>query len=188
MDEFERARLAAESFSKKDKASDIRIRKKFLGYSKDKSPNQPEVGVRKYGVVRGKVNCSIYCDGSCSPNPGPMGIGVFCPETNYRLSQHLGVGTNNVAEWLALEQALSYAIEVYKHSRPSLTIHGDSSLIINGITQRWRVRNPNLKEIYKRCLKLKQGLDVEFVWIPRERNTVADSLSTVERETNETNR
>ncbi|MCK5766881.1 MAG: ribonuclease H, partial [Candidatus Atribacteria bacterium] len=44
-------------------------------------------------------------DGSCYPNPGSMGIGVVVYKDNVlvkKISEYIGQGTNNIAEYSAL--------------------------------------------------------------------------------------
>lgn len=51
----------------------------------------------------------IYADGGCKPNPGKMAIAVVDEDGNVLQSQLLGDGTNNIAEYLAVEMALTIA-------------------------------------------------------------------------------
>ena len=50
-------------------------------------------------------NVDIHTDGACSCNPGPMGVGVVLVDTDTKnekeISEFLGDGTNNRAEFLA---------------------------------------------------------------------------------------
>ncbi len=59
-----------------------------------------------------RVELKIFTDGSCQPNPGEMAIGVVCLEQHqviHRISRQYGPGTSNVAELLAIKEALSWA-------------------------------------------------------------------------------
>ena len=49
----------------------------------------------------------IHFDGGCGPtNPGNMTGGVYCPTNQARYKFAFGHGTNNIAEWMALREAL----------------------------------------------------------------------------------
>lgn len=119
----------------------------------------------------------IYTDGASSGNPGPMGIGVaiyrdhFCME---QLSEYLGTGTNNVAEYSAVIRALETA-----HSLGEREVHvkSDSQLVIRQLNNEYKVKDPGLRELKRRIDALRIGLEAHFEHIPREKNTVADKLS-----------
>ncbi|HID72643.1 TPA: reverse transcriptase-like protein, partial [Candidatus Micrarchaeota archaeon] len=61
------------------------------------------------------MDCMVmvaYTDGASSGNPGPMGLGVVLYKNDFRveeLSEYLGVGTNNMAEYTAIIRALETA-------------------------------------------------------------------------------
>ena len=81
-----------------------------------------------------KPEVSIYTDGACSGNPGPGGWGALL-EWGGRQKQLSGAEphtTNNRMELLAVIKAL----EALK--KPcTVTVHSDSALIINALTQGW---------------------------------------------------
>ena len=58
----------------------------------------------------------IYTDGGARGNPGPAGIGAVLynedQEVLAKISQYLGVATNNQAEYQALILALKKALEL----------------------------------------------------------------------------
>jgi ribonuclease HI len=72
----------------------------------------------------------IYTDGACSGNPGPMGVGVVILRGKEReeISEHIGTGTNNIAELTAIERALS-ALAPEERSLP-IALHTDSSYAV----------------------------------------------------------
>lgn len=125
---------------------------------------------------------TVYFDGSCEPNPGIMGIGVHIVDSKGKkitnISQERGAGTNNAAEYLALIEGLSWLVgKNYQFKK--ILVCGDSKLILNQITGKWKTKRSHLQ----RYLSVAQGLvrgfkDIEFQWIPRKQNNVADSLST----------
>jgi ribonuclease HI len=89
---------------------------------------------------------TLFFDGGCRPNPGPMEIAVV---TQGRASfrDHLGTGDNNEAEWLALLAALEIAIEAT--ARDVLLI-GDSTVVIEQASGRWPCRSHHLKPYLER--------------------------------------
>jgi probable phosphoglycerate mutase len=125
------------------------------------------------------MRVTIQFDGSSNPNPGRMGIGVVLdgPDGYHKeVSEALdGRGTSNVAEYRALIRGLE---EAKAAGATELFIRGDSSLVIQQVLGRFRVKQPHLKPLHKRVLELmKEFADVEVQWVPREQNKMADALS-----------
>lgn len=79
-----------------------------------------------------------YCDGACSGNPGPAGLGALIrfDDTELRLSEFLGHGTNNIAELTAI-QRIAEAIE--DKSVP-VRIYTDSSYAIGLLQKGWKAK------------------------------------------------
>jgi ribonuclease HI len=120
-----------------------------------------------------------YFDGGARGNPGPAGYGVHIVDDqgNVLSEQHgsLGVATNNVAEYRGVIAALQWAVE---HEVRSLTVRGDSQLIVEQLRGNYKVKNEGLKPLYlqARMLVMQIG-DVRFEHVPRELNKDADRLS-----------
>jgi len=78
-----------------------------------------------------------YCDGACSGNPGPAGIGAVLLWDDERLvlSEYLGRATNNIAELTAIERLVDKA----PRGRP-LHIYTDSTYSIGVLTRGWRAK------------------------------------------------
>jgi len=76
----------------------------------------------------------VYTDGACSGNPGPMGVGVVITWDKERreIGDFIGIGTNNVAELVAIERALD-AIPPEDRSRLVL-LHADSSYALGVVS------------------------------------------------------
>ena len=51
----------------------------------------------------------LYCDGASSGNPGESGIGavLLLEDKTYEIAEHIGIATNNIAEYTALIKGLS---------------------------------------------------------------------------------
>lgn len=118
-----------------------------------------------------------FTDGASSGNPGPMGIGVVLIKDGFvveELSEYLGEGTNNIAEYKAIIKALETA-----HSMGEMEVHikSDSELAIRQLTNVYKVKDPELVLLKKHVEHLCAGIKVSFEHISRERNNEADKLS-----------
>ena len=82
----------------------------------------------------------IYTDGACSGNPGPSGYGVVLRdgERYLEISQYLGIGTNNIAELMAIKIALE---SIPKEERDrKVHIYSDSTYCIGVLTKGWKAK------------------------------------------------
>ncbi len=119
----------------------------------------------------------IHTDGACFGNPGPMGIGVAIYRGTHlakKISEYIGRGTNNIAEYTAVLRALEAAGEMGERE---IEIRSDSLLLINQMNGKFKVKMPHLKELKAGIENVKGEMKVKFKWVPREQNTVADLLS-----------
>lgn len=78
-----------------------------------------------------------YCDGACSGNPGPCGIGavLLFDEERRELSEYLGHGTNNIAELTAIHRVVEAA-----PAGRTLRIFTDSSYGIGVLSKGWKAK------------------------------------------------
>jgi ribonuclease H / adenosylcobalamin/alpha-ribazole phosphatase len=55
----------------------------------------------------------------------------------------------------------------------------DSKLVIEQLSLRWKIKEEHLKKFAREIRELIQStnLKIEYQWIPRERNKIADELS-----------
>lgn len=85
--------------------------------------------------------------------------------------------SNNVAEYLACMALLNFIIENNLSNR-NVVLYGDSKLVVNQMNGEWNM-NAGIYIPYARdCQELiRQIKSVRFIWIPRERNGEADTLS-----------
>src|SRR5579872_1801303 len=127
---------------------------------------------------------TAYFDGSAEPNPGGrMGMGWMI---RYRDgSEQPGAAerapapenTNNIAEYLALIAALE-AYTAHGGQGP-LLVHGDSQLVILQMTGERGINSPPLyrlsQQAYHTAATITRG--VEYAWVPREQNRIADQLA-----------
>ncbi len=129
------------------------------------------------------IMLSVYFDGLCSPkNPGGVAAYGYLVYKNGELL-HKGWGvvgegkgmTNNVAEYEALLAAIKWLRENRLEDR--VVFKGDSRLVIKQMRGEWSVKSETSKRYVPMIKRLLEGMDFEFLWIPREENAEADSLS-----------
>jgi ribonuclease HI len=121
----------------------------------------------------------LYFDGCSKGNPGPSGSGAMI-QGCWSDSEYVGITTNNVAEYKGLILGLKEVCMNYKHFK-NLTIKGDSMLVINHMTGKYKVKAPHLIPLYNQAKELtkelSQTMNLEFLYVPREQNKEADSLA-----------
>ncbi|MES1172301.1 MAG: RNase H family protein [Bacteroidota bacterium] len=89
----------------------------------------------------GQGAIQVWTDGACSGNPGPMGIGVVVIDDGEReeISEYLGVGTNNIAELVAIERGIEVATKRV-HVTQRVRIHSDSAYSIGLLAKGWKAK------------------------------------------------
>lgn len=119
----------------------------------------------------------IYTDGGSRGNPGHAGIGIVINDKKY--SEYIGIKTNNQAEYMALIFALKKVKKLYGKDIVNyiIDIYMDSELIVKQMNNEYKV-NENLAllylEVHNLIIELKTN--VNFKYVVREKNKVADSL------------
>ena len=121
----------------------------------------------------------LYFDGCSKGNPGPAGIGavIYKNKIEYWAScRYIGdYRTNNEAEYSALILGLEEAIKL---GITTLSVYGDSMLVINQINGLYKVKNQKLFELYNRVQTFKTNFkDIYFNHVYRKDNKRADKLS-----------
>ncbi len=118
-----------------------------------------------------------YVDGGSFGNPGPSGIGVVIDgATNgtIRIAKWIGHQDNNVAEYLALLEALQCALGLRARA---LHVFSDSEVVVRQMRGEYRCRSPRLYSLHWICRKLARTLDFSISHVRRENNTVANRLA-----------
>jgi ribonuclease HI len=140
---------------------------------------------RGRNLVESTSEVVAYFDGACKPNPGQMGLGIYyLPKyknhnslDGIRVPIPAGPGTNNLAEWKALEALLLHLVQ---RDTESALIRGDSKLVIEQINGRWKVKTESHQAVAERCYDLLCELQAAKIeWIPRHLNAVADSMANI---------
>jgi ribonuclease HI len=92
-----------------------------------------------------------------------------------RLSDGIGVATNNVAEYRAALAGLVRSAEV---GATHVVLRSDSKLLVEQLSERYRVKNPTLIRLHGEVRALlDQFEDIRFEHVPRESNREADRLA-----------
>ena len=140
-------------------------------------------------IARGTVlmdqGVLVHFDGACEPPRGGgiatwaftvEGEGLDSEESGLAAAPGAPHATNNVAEYVAAIRALEYLAQ--KGYRGSVTLLGDSQLVIRQFTGEYAVRTPHLRSYHERLHQLGQRFEkVQFFWIPRHQNARADWLT-----------
>lgn len=151
----------------------------------NKIRSQP--GLFDTGKTTGPVKHStMYCDGACSGNPGDSGIGVVIDlsdedvevlkkEKSYRISEYIGIATNNIAEYSALIRGLEKAESL---GLKRIKVFLDSELVVRQLNGIYKVKNKKLMPLWQKAMDLlKHFHDHKISHVPRDRNAEADSLA-----------
>jgi probable phosphoglycerate mutase len=125
------------------------------------------------------MSITLDFDGSCWPNPGPMGVGYLATSPKagvlFRVGAQIGPGTNNLAEYRALVFGLRHAL---RFGVRDIVVRTDSQLVANQVRGLFKVKNGAL---LKECTEVRQLLRLfdryDVVWQPRVNNSAADGLS-----------
>ncbi len=118
-----------------------------------------------------------YVDGSSHGNPGPSGIGVVITDSRGRkstLARWIGRQDNNVAEYVALLEALQFALA--RRAR-SLHVFSDSLIVVKQMTGIYTCRTAPLHSLNWTCRKLARNLAFSIEHVPRHENLEANRLA-----------
>jgi ribonuclease HI len=118
-----------------------------------------------------------YVDGGPFGNPGPSGIGVVIDgytDGTIRIAKWIGRQDNNVAEYVALLEALQCALGL---NAKTLHVFSDSEVIVKQMSGGYSCRSPRLYSLNWISRKLARSLDFSISHVPRESNTEANSLA-----------
>lgn len=114
----------------------------------------------------------IYFDGGARPNPGKMAMGIVADD-GFEYFEVSGHGTNNMAEWLACLAAAGYAANL---GLKTVTIRGDSMLVVNQAAGRWKIKHREFIPMRAKLLSLLQGIDVSFEHVLRDDNPAGQMI------------
>jgi ribonuclease HI len=118
-----------------------------------------------------------YVDGGSFGNPGPSGIGVVIDGSTsgtIRIAKSIGRQDNNVAEYVALLEALQCALGL---KAKTLHVFSDSEVVVRQMSGEYSCRSPRLYSLNWICRKLARSIDFSISHIRRENNTEANRLA-----------
>jgi len=124
-------------------------------------------------------NLVAYVDGGSLGNPGSSGIGVVidgCENGPIRIKRWIGHQDNNVAEYVALLEALQYALKL---SAKALHVFSDSEVVVKQMKGEYACRSPRLYSLNWTCRKLARSLDFSISHVRRKDNVEANRLASL---------
>ncbi len=121
----------------------------------------------------------IKVDGACYPNPGNMAIGVVIyknGELFKKISEAIGYGTNNIAEYKALIRGLE---EAKKINPERIDVYCDSQLVVKQLHKKYKVKNKGIIPLFKQVEEIIRTIPgkIYFIWDRRDNNFLADGLA-----------
>ncbi|KAJ1693939.1 hypothetical protein LUZ63_010637 [Rhynchospora breviuscula] len=120
--------------------------------------------------------CILHFDGASKGNPGKAGAGALLKTEDgrliCRLSEGLGVVTNNVAEYKALLLGLRHALmKGFKR----IDVQGDSMLVVMQVQGKWKVKHQDMIKLCKEVNEVKKRFNYfNIQHVRREFNSDAD--------------
>jgi ribonuclease HI len=118
-----------------------------------------------------------YIDGGSLGSPGPSGVGVVingAPTGPIRIAKWVGRQDSNVAEYVALMEALQCALSL-KARR--LHVYSDSEVVVKQMTGEYKCRSPRLYSLNWTCRKLARSLGFSISHVSRDNNCEANMLA-----------
>ena len=122
----------------------------------------------------------IHTDGASRGNPGHASAGLTVHNKTLTLCLYeeaffLGTKTCNFAEYSAVLRALQLCADNKVHT---LILKSDSQLLVRQLSGMYKVKSPNIKELYQECKKWESKIPtVRFQHVRREHNKRADELA-----------
>lgn len=139
----------------------------------------------------------IHTDGGARGNPGQAAVGVVIEKSQIthpndqtkkekiaEFGKCIGVSTNNVAEYIAVLEALQYLkiknVNFKLENKEHLNIQFflDSNLVVQQLNGKFKVKDGRLRELLMQIRMLEQdvGGAISYAYVPREQNRRADFL------------
>lgn len=135
----------------------------------------------------------VWTDGSCIKDDerdsvGECGAGYIIVEKIsgnilHLHGEYIGVTTNNMAEFVAVELALEDLVARRLGPSVHITIISDSKMVVEGLLENYNIREPKLKKMIEKIRKLEDKLNgvPQYQWVKAhvgtELNEMADWLA-----------
>ena len=126
---------------------------------------------------KGEDELYIYTDGASRGNPGDAAWAYVILDQDEEVvssqSGYIGRSTNNQAEYFAVIRALQRAKAL---ARGKINLYSDSQLLVNQVTDSWKVKNDELSRLYGRVRSLvKEFSRVNFIHLSRENPHISEA-------------
>jgi ribonuclease HI len=123
----------------------------------------------------------IFCDGGARGNPGPSACAFVVKKNGKTISSnssYLGVATNNIAEYSAVDLAYSWILGNGDVIDGKIFFYLDSELVTRQLIGIYKIKNQNLKIMYERIKEKESKINnkIIFISIPRDQNIESDLL------------
>ena len=120
---------------------------------------------------------TMHIDGASRGNPGPAAYAVVLARPGMPVVEEadtIGTASNNVAEYTALVEGLSLAVEL---GVKKLNVFSDSELMVKQMSGAYKVKNEDLRPLYEEACKLRRQFEqITITHVRREQNTRADAI------------
>ena len=123
------------------------------------------------------LNLVAFVDGGSLGNPGPSGIGVVIEGSErgtIRIAKWIGHQDNNVAEYVALLEALQCALSLRARA---LHVYSDSEVMVRQMRGEYNCRSSRLYSLNWICRKLARSFNFSISHVRREHNSEANGLA-----------
>lgn len=129
------------------------------------------------------MGIQVYCDGGARGNPGPAASAYLViknGEVLMKKGEFLGKATNNVAEYTAVVNALSYLSKNLSSvsNESEIRFYLDSELVVRQLTGIYKVKDVNLSKLFLEVKNLEKKLNKKIIYkhVRRSENSEADFL------------
>ncbi len=133
-------------------------------------------------LISSKETATYKCwfDGSYDPHTHRAGFGCVVMHEGRRvleIAESIIGDSCNHAEYLALREILYFLRRRGSYNK-TICIYGDSQLVIKQMNGKWRILSGAYVALALECRELcRDFTKIQFKWIPRTLNKVADNLS-----------
>jgi len=137
---------------------------------------------KDFSCKEGEFNYwKLFIDGASRNNPGPAGAGIFLlknDELVVKKGFSLGLKTNNQAEYLALLIGIFY-LKKNMCKEDIAIIISDSQLLVRQMLGEYKVKNPDLRSLFRLSNQLLSGINYNIAHVLRYENKDADKMANV---------